>query len=312
MSVILVTGATGRHGGTGAYVARRLRAEGAKVRLLARARDERSEKLEAEGFEVAIGDLQEPASLTAALEGVSQATFSYPVNSGVLSAAAAFSSAVRQVAPAARVVVMSMIVAHPQSPSHLGRAQWLAEEVMSWSGLSTCVLRVAAMFYENPSLAHAKSVREEGVMRSCFGDAAAPWIASDDAGELMVQALVRPNAFGGQRVCYPSGSALHTYEQLARMLSVELKRPVRYEPISVDQWRDELLGLAQRNDSAVNADMARHISALGAALVTRGAMKAPDPGALEALLGRPALTFQEFVRKRIDEFASTSQLAQAL
>lgn len=300
MSVILITGATGRHGGTGAYIARRLRSEGATVRLLVRIRDERSERLEAEGFEVVVGDMQDPESLTHALEGISQATFLYPVNAGVLPAAAAFSSAVRRVAPSARIVVLSMIVAHPVSPSHLGRAQWLAEEVMSWSGLSICVLRIAAMFYENILVTHARSLRE-GVIRSCFGAVPAPWIAADDAAELVVQAILHRDKFGSQPVSYPSASALHTYDQIAEVLSKELGRPVRYEPVTMEEWRDDLLALAENRDSPVNADMARHISSIAAAVATRGAMKQPDVEELEKLLGKPAMSFRDLVRSRVGE-----------
>jgi nucleoside-diphosphate-sugar epimerase len=79
---ILVTGATGRHGGTGAYVARRLREEGHSVRVLARTRDERSAALEAAGFEVHFGDLRERNSLLTAMEGIDQATFCFPVAPG--------------------------------------------------------------------------------------------------------------------------------------------------------------------------------------------------------------------------------------
>jgi uncharacterized protein YbjT (DUF2867 family) len=67
MSLILVTGATGRHGGTGAYVARRLQQEGHRVRVLVRARDERSEALVRQKFDVHVGDLRDRNSLLPAL-----------------------------------------------------------------------------------------------------------------------------------------------------------------------------------------------------------------------------------------------------
>ncbi|APR81270.1 putative nucleoside-diphosphate-sugar epimerase [Minicystis rosea] len=300
MSVILVTGATGRHGGTGAHVARRLREEGHEVRLLVRTRGERSAALEAAGFDVRFGDLRDRASLLPALAGVDQATFCFPVDAGIVEAAASFSSALRRVSPAARVVVMSMVAAHEKSPSHLGRAQWLAEEVMAWSGLSLCVLRVAAMFYENIALLHGASIRAQGVIRNCFGAANAPWIAGEDAAELMVAALLHPERFGDEPICHPSGAALHTHAEIAEVLASELSKPIRYEPVSLDAWRDELLALAEHGDTAVNEDMARHISVLGLALSQHGATKAPDVASLERQLGRPAMSFRSFVRSHAD------------
>src|SRR5579871_5153088 len=105
MSAFLVTGATGRHGGTGAYVARRLKAEGHPVRVLVRRDDERSRKLAEEGFDVRWGDLRDRSSLPAALEGVTHASFCFPVDAGIVDAAASFASALKDVSPRARVVV---------------------------------------------------------------------------------------------------------------------------------------------------------------------------------------------------------------
>jgi uncharacterized protein YbjT (DUF2867 family) len=199
MSLFLVTGATGRHGGTGAYVARRLQQEGHRVRVLVRSRDERSEALARQQFDVHVGSLRDRSSLLPALDGVSHAAFCFPVDAGIVDAAASFSSAIREVDRSVRTVVMSMIPAQPNSPSHLGRAQWLAEEVMAWAGLDLCILRIAAFFYENIAVLHGASIREHGVIRNCFGEARSPWIAGEDAAELVVAAERRSTTRRVQR-----------------------------------------------------------------------------------------------------------------
>jgi uncharacterized protein YbjT (DUF2867 family) len=306
MSFILVTGATGRHGGTGAHVARRLQKEGQRVRVLVRSRDERSEALARQGFDVHVGDLRSRSSLLPALEGVSQAAFCFPVDAGIVDAAASFSSAIREVDRSVRTVVMSMIPAQPSSPSHLGRAQWLAEVVMAWAGLDLCILRIAAFFYENIAVLHGASIREHGVIRNCFGEARSPWIASEDAAELVVAALLHPERFAGEKIHYPPGSALHTHTELADMLSSELSTPVRYEPVSLGEWRQDLEELAKRPGEIVNADMAKHISTLAHALSRRGAGKVPDAAALEPLIGRQPLSFREFIRARKGHFINDS------
>jgi uncharacterized protein YbjT (DUF2867 family) len=56
---ILVTGATGRHGGNGAHLVQRLRQEGRTVRVLARTTSDRTEALAAAGAEVIFGDLRD-------------------------------------------------------------------------------------------------------------------------------------------------------------------------------------------------------------------------------------------------------------
>ncbi len=296
---ILVTGATGRHGGTGAYVARRLREEGHSVRVLARVRDERSAALERAGFEVHFGDLRDRNSLLTAMEGIDQATFCFPVAPGIVEATAAFASALRKSSLNARVVVMSMIAANENSPSELGRAQWLAEEVMQSSGLKLCVLRVAALFFENIVALHGESIRLEGVLRNCFGDAKSPWISGDDAGELMVAALLHPEQF--ETISYPPGAEALTHSEIAEVLAAELSRPVRFENVSREAWRDELLSLAERSN-VVNASMARHISALAAGMAARGGgIKPPTAGQLERQIGRRPTSFREFVHNHRGE-----------
>jgi uncharacterized protein YbjT (DUF2867 family) len=304
MQAILVTGATGRHGGTGRYAARRFREEGHHVRVLVRTEDARSAALAAEGFEVRVGDLRDRKSILPILDGVAQATFCFPVDAGIVEAAACFASAVRAVDASIRIAVMSMIPARPDSPSHLGRAQWLAEELMAWAGLDARVLRVAALFYENLVLLHGASVRERGVIRNCFGDARSPWIAGEDAAELLVASLLHPERFGtdSERVFTPSGSALHTHAEIAEVLSDELAVPVRYEAISREEWRDELLELARKPDAVINEDMAKHISTLAHAMAMRGAQRAPEAPALERLIGRPPLSLRQFVRAHAMHF----------
>jgi NAD(P)H dehydrogenase (quinone) len=92
-SPILVTGATGRHGGTGRAVARSLISKGFRVRALVRQRHHRAEAVAAEGAEVVVGDYANYGSLLDALDGVRSAYFCYPVGAGIAEAAGLFATA---------------------------------------------------------------------------------------------------------------------------------------------------------------------------------------------------------------------------
>jgi len=46
-------------------------------------------------------------------------------------------------------------------------------------------------------------------------------------------------------VQYPTGAELLSHAEIARVLSEELSRPIRFEPITREAWRDELLALAE-------------------------------------------------------------------
>ncbi|MFD4636839.1 NmrA family NAD(P)-binding protein [Lentzea sp. NPDC058436] len=291
---VLVTGATGRHGGTGAHLVRRLREEGRDVRVLARTRGERTESLEALGAEVVIGDLQDRRGIVPALRGVTQAYFTYPIDAGVIGAAANFAAAVRESGVSPRTVVMSMGPAHPGHPSDRGRDQWLAEEVLQWAGLDLLVLRVAAAFHENVPALHGRSVRDEGVIRNCFGDGPVAWISGRDAAELAVAALLHPGRFDGP-VCHPPGVEELSHHDIAAVLAERLGRPVRFEPVSAEQWHRELVALSEVDD-VVNADMAGHITSVADRVARHGSTTAADPVALERLIGRAPLTFRDFAR----------------
>jgi uncharacterized protein YbjT (DUF2867 family) len=292
---ILVTGATGRHGSTGEHVARRLREEGKTVRILARTSSERTEALAALGAEVVVGDLHDRRTLVTALADVDQAYFAYPVDAGIVTAAANYTAAVREAGRAVRTVVMSMAPAHPLHPSDLGRAQWLAEEVMIWAGLDVLVLRIGATFHQNLVALHGDSIRRENLLRNSFGEESIGWINGSDAGELAVAALLRPDDFDGP-VCYPAGSELLNHHEVAEILTEELGRPITFEPVSPQSWRKDLVKLAEEYPGGVvNTAMAGHIANVGAAVAARGAPPA-DGSELARLIDRTPLSLREFVR----------------
>jgi len=302
---ILVTGATGRHGSTGAHVARRLLEEGTPVRVLTRSRTQRTDDLAALGAEVVIGDLHDRRSIAAALADVKQAYFTYPVDEGVIRAAANYAAAVREVNGDVRTVVMSMAPAHPGHPSDLGRDQWLAEEVMTWAGIDVLILRIAATFHENVVALHGPSIKREDVLRNSFGERAVGWINGGDAGELAVAALLHPERFTGP-VCYPTGSEDLDHHEIAGILSQELGRRIEFRPVARELWRQELVDLSAADPhGVVNTAMAGHIANVGEAVATRGAPPA-DAGALAKLIGRPPVSFRDFARDNRPAFGPAS------
>ncbi len=279
MKPILVIGATGRHGRTGASVLRQLRSHGYAVRALTRRKDERVQPLESLGAEIAIGDLRDRRSLLAALEEVEVAYFTYPGAPGIVDAAANFASAGRA-AGLKRVVVMSMAVAHPAHPSPFARAQWLAEEVFEWAGFSCLFLRISGLFVENLELYHRADIEGDGVIRNSFSDVAVSWITGEDAGKLAVAALLHPERFGDKMAVYPSGGKPFSHAEVADLLGLRLGRTLRHETISQEAWQERLIALSVTDDR-LNPLMAAHISNVGAAM----RQSPPSNDLFEALTG---------------------------
>ena len=264
MKPILVIGAAGRHGSTGATVVQALRAAGRPVRALLRRLDDRAAALAGQGIEVVAGDLHDRRTLAPALADVETAYFTYPVAAGIVDAAANFAAAGRA-AGLKRVVVMSMGVSRSDSPSHLGRAQFLAEELLEWAGFDCLHLRIAALFLENLDLLHRADILGDGVIRNSFGDVAMNWMSGADAGRLAAAALLHPERFGEARAVYPTGDQRLTHAEVAAVIGRHLGRDLRHETVAPEVWRDRLIGLAEK-DARISADMAAHISAIGAAL----------------------------------------------
>jgi uncharacterized protein YbjT (DUF2867 family) len=270
--------------------------------VLARSRSERTEALEKIGAEVVLGDLHDRASLVAALDNVDLAYFAYPIMGGIIPAAAAYAAAVRQVGRHPRTVVMSMGPAHPDHPSKLGRAQWLAEEIMQWADLDMLILRFAAAFQENILALHGDAA-ETGIIRNSFGERAVSWINAEDAAELAAVALLYPERFADATIHYPPGTEEISHDGIARILSEELRVPVRFEPISEAVWSKELGARGAANpDGLVNADMAGHIAAVGGFIAQHGMARKADPSYFRHITGRQPISVKDFVRAHKGEF----------
>jgi uncharacterized protein YbjT (DUF2867 family) len=220
--------------------------------------------VEALGAEIVTGDLHDRRSMKDALEGVEVAFFTYPIAGGIVEAAANFASAGRA-SGLRRVVVMSMALSHPESMSHLGRAQWLSEELLEWAGFSCLHLRIAALLFENIELLHRYDILGDGVIRSSFPEFALNWIAGEDAGKLAVAALLYPARFEGKTAVYPTGSEQYSHSEIAGLLGRHLGLTLRHERISPEAWYERLMARAS-HDNRISTDLARHISAVGAGI----------------------------------------------
>jgi hypothetical protein len=75
---------------------------------------------------------------------------------------------------------MSMVVSSVDSPSRLGQAQAVAEQIFDWAGLNPTVLRFAGLFHENVLLLHGATIREKALIANSFGESSAPWISGSE------------------------------------------------------------------------------------------------------------------------------------
>jgi NAD(P)H dehydrogenase (quinone) len=294
---ILVTGATGRQGGTGLAAAAYLLKRGRSVRALVRSIDERAEALRGLGIEVVVGDYGNYRSLVSALDGVEAAYFCYPVAAGIAEAAGFFAAAGREQG-LKRIVDLSLATTRVDSPSPQGRAQWVAEQIFEWAGFSGVHLRIAAFFMENVPLLDGGNIRRSGRIANSFGDKALSWISGKDVGAMAAELLIN-DAHAGDRILTAGGAELLTYSELAKTISAAVGGAVRYDELTPDQWRSELIVAAKADGGEVNLRAIEHLVAQSVAL--RAGPALPVTGHVRQLTGQTPISFAKFVQQHQKE-----------
>ena len=290
---ILVTGATGRQGGTGRAVAKLLLERGLKVRALVRTLDERADALRELGVEIVVGDFGNYRSLVAALDGVESAYFCYPVAAGIAEAAGFFAGAGREQG-LKRIVDLSLATTRVDSPSPQGRAQWVAEQIFEWAGFDGVHLRIAAFFMENVLLMDGDNIRQNSRIANSFGDKALSWISGADVGALAANLLIDTNVVK-DRILIAGGVERLTYEEVASKISATVGKAVRYEELTPDGWRAELITASKAKGGEVNTRGIDHLVAQSIALRTAPALPITDH--VRQIAGREPILLSDFVKQ---------------
>lgn len=293
---ILVTGATGRQGGSGRAVVEYLIRKGRRVRALVRSLDERADGLAKLGADVAVGDFMNYDSLVAALDGIKSAYFCYPVGAGIAEAAGLFAAAGRKQG-LETIVDLSLAASRPDSPSPQGRAQWVAEQIFEWAGFTGAHLRIAAFFMDNVPRIDGPGIRETGRIANSFGDLPLPFIAGADVGALAASLLLNP-ALASSRAVYAGGVERLTYTRIAEIISSVTGHLVRYDELTPEAWHQELVtASAKRGETNVRG--ADHLVAQSVAL--RANPIPVIPSHVLEFTGHAPISFTEFVKARRNE-----------
>jgi uncharacterized protein YbjT (DUF2867 family) len=283
MSLVLVTGATGR---VGREVVNELLAAGVPVRALTRRPEVAS--LPA-GVEVVSGDLTVPESLDASFQGVAAVFL-------VWTAAPATAPAVvaRLAEHARRVVLLSSPhqTPHPffQQPNPMAAFHAELERLMAAARLESTILR-PGMFASNARLWWAPQIRLGDVVRWPYGDVETASVDERDIAAVAARALTEDRHIGGDYVL-TGPQALSQAEQV-RAIGAALDRQIRFVELSPDEFRREM------------ADKGAPASAINMLLNAWHAASghpAFQTSTVADILGRPARTFQRWAVDHADEF----------
>ena len=282
--MILVTTA----GKVGAEAVRLLREQDVPVRVLVRDPDAVTARaLGAAGAELAAGDLAEPASIDAAMAGVSAV---------ILVSPAVPVQELNVVASAGRAgvahVVKATSKASADSPVARRRGQAEIEAGLAASGIPHTLLRSNA--YMQNTLALAPAIAATSSFGSAAGKGRAGMV---DARDVAAVAAAVAASRGGHRgkTYWLSGPRLLSNDDVAAVFSALLGRAVSYRELSFEENKEAMVRAGVPEPVAhMNAQAFRLTAEGDAAWLTDD---------VRAVLGRPARSFEEFAADHAASFA---------
>jgi uncharacterized protein YbjT (DUF2867 family) len=304
---ILITGAAGGpQGSTGRLVAELLLKQGIPVRAFVHKLDARSDELRRQGAEIVEGDLLNAASVQAAMKEVKRAYFTYPVADGLLEAATIFAAAAR-VAELELVVNNSQFQGTPDdpafrdlqhAPSFRNLQHRLADRIFDWAQVGAVHLQTPP-YYENVRALVSRSVATQNAAFLPWGDGTAviPLAGAEDVSRVAAT-LLSNSGLPSQNV-YPLVSETPTVREIVETLSNAIGRPIRYIPITDQQW-------AEAVKERLNPHALDHLTHLWQ-YFRKGEEHYQATDAIRAVTGRNPQTLEEFFlanAKSIDSAAA--------
>jgi len=293
---ILVTGAAGGpQGSTGRVIAALLLQRGIPVRAFVHKLDARSDELRQQGAEIFEGDLLNPASVQQAMGNVERAYFTYPVADGLLEAATIFAATARN-AGLGMVVNNSQFQGTPDdsafrdlryAPSFRNLQHRLADRIFDWAKVGAVHLQ-APPYYENVRALVSRGVAEQDTAFLPWGDGNAiiPLAGAEDVASVAATFLAGPKV-PSEKV-FPLVTETLTVREIVETLGRALGRPIRYVPITDEQW-------AQAVKERTNPHAIDHLTHLWQ-YFRKGEERFRTTDTVRAVTGRDPQTLEEFFR----------------
>jgi uncharacterized protein YbjT (DUF2867 family) len=284
--LILVTGATGN---VGREVVNLLLVDGQEVAAVTR--NPAAAALPG-GANVVAGDPSHPKTLTSsALRGV-EAVLISPRALGDTTAGAATAELLDLAAEQGveRAVALSAVtVQYPAGYRRFADAFKAVEEAVKASRLPWTLLRSAD--YAANTLAWAPQIRLASVVRGAYGDAATSTIHERDVAAVAARALVNPAHSGHSYVL--TGPQSLTQRDKVRLIGEAIGQELSFEELPPEQIRQAMLaqGLPEDVPDRLLGSLADYAKKPG-----------PSSDTVAQVLGRPALTFAEWVAEHAAAF----------
>jgi NAD(P)H dehydrogenase (quinone) len=215
---ILVLGATGQ---VGKLVVQNLKAH-SEVEVIAAARN--PEKAKDLGVPVVSLDLDKPATIAPALEGIDRVFMLTGYTIDMMRQSKDFLNIAKKTG-VKYVVHLGACGDNDTRVAHYGWHQFI-ERYVEWSGFSFTHLR-PEIFMQNMLGYGGESYVKNGVIRHYVGKARWSWVDIEDVADVAAACLLNPDKHHGQT--YRLGYEAATYDEVAAIFTKVLGQPFSYE-----------------------------------------------------------------------------------
>ena len=286
--MILLTGATGRVGSAAAKALAR-----ANIPFRALVRDPDKVAFDPDAAEIVQGDLNDPAIVEQALQGVSRALIVMGNHPDQAKLERQFASLAAD-AGVSHLVKVSSMEAAPDATATLPKNHYHTEQHIASLGVDWTFLR--PNYYMQNMLMYAGSIARTNSFALPLGTAKTAMIDSRDVGEVAAVVLTGEGHAG--QAYRLTGPAMMDFHEVAARMGTVLERPVSYVAQSPEVFR-EVLG--QFIQSVWQLDAVCELFAEIAA----GSLEEQHSTTAD-LLGRPAVDLETFTRHFAGAFAPAS------
>ncbi|MBV1868196.1 MAG: SDR family oxidoreductase [Marinosulfonomonas sp.] len=286
--MIVIFGATGT---IATPLIEALQAKGEEIRAVT-SNPANTEGLRAKGCDVAIADFTDPASLVQACNGADKAFLVTPADVDMRQWKANAIEAAKK-AGVRHVVMSTGLGASPKAGLVLGQWHSHSQELLKASGMEWTL--VQPTYFMQNLLWQAENIAANNVYMDDLGGAVS-WVDARDIADVAALALTgegqNEKAYG---LTGPEGLS---GEQIAALLSEVTGRKIAVQAVTPEQSR---AGMAAAGMAPVVVDAMLELTALA----PKGYLGAVDP-TIENVLGRPARSFEQFIRDHATAFGTAS------
>ena len=288
----LIIGGTGK---IGTELVKQLSATGAKVRALVRD-PKQARAIKGPGVEIVKGDLGNPKSLDAALEGINRVFLVSPADPFQVELQGNLVQAAKR-AGIRLLVKLSVYGAAPDASSVFMRWHWLTEQEIRSSGVPFTFLR--PNFFMQNFLGYAGAIAGPGVITGAAGEGKVSLVDVRDIAAAGVAVLT---GIGHEGKAYElTGPEALSFREIADRFSTILGKTVTYQDLAPG---DAMLGMRKMGMPAWMADA---FTQLG--LLFRTGAGSRISSAITDLTRKRPRTLDDFIRENLEAFRG--QVARA-